>query len=360
VRGARLSGPNVGVTVRVDDRWVYAGQRVIRLENSRLSADVLPGMGGKILNLVDKGEDRNVLWRNPRVPVRPGPIQANVDDYFAGGWDDAFPTGDPCANEYGDRLPYMGEVWNLPLRSHVELGGPREAIVILSGSTPITPARWTRTLYLRGGEPILRLQTRIENVGHKPLSFCWGSHPALAVREGMRLDVPAGRGEVTDAGADGVLGDLGESYDYPLLRAQSPRELDVRWVPSASWACHALHALTGLEAGWAAATDPHTGRGFGVVFDADVHSCVWQWMSYGGFRGWYHAILEPWTAPQPSLADARAAGAARTLSPGEALETEMVAVLYSGVEGVSHLGVDGAVRSSGGARLHRQPAQPTR
>lgn len=72
------------MTVRIHDRWGYDGQPVVRLENS-------------------------ALGRNPRVSVRPGPLEANADDWFAGGWDDAFPTGDACRNEYGDRLPYMGE-----------------------------------------------------------------------------------------------------------------------------------------------------------------------------------------------------------------------------------------------------------
>jgi galactose mutarotase-like enzyme len=319
------------VSVRVDDRWAYDGQPSIRIENEHLAADVLPGMGGKILHLVDKAADRNVLWRNPRVPVRPGPLQADVDDWFAGGWDDAFPTGGPCLNEHGDRLPYMGEIWNLPLRARVASDGPDEGVLVLDGHTPITPARWTRTITLRAGEPVLRLHTRIENVGHKPFSFSWGSHPALAVHEGMRLDVPALRGEVTDAGSGGPLGDLGETYAYPLLREGGPGELDVRRVPAPSFACHALHALTGLEGGWLAATDPATSRGFGVVFDPALHRCVWQWMSYGGFRGWYHAILEPWTAPQPALADARKAGTALTLEPGETLESEMAGVVYSDV-----------------------------
>ena len=331
------------MTATVDDRWTFESQAVIRLENSRLCADVLPGMGGKILHLVDKRADRNVLWRNPRVAVRPGPIGADVDDYFAGGWDDAFPTGDACENEYGERLPYMGEVWTLELDAHVESAGPRRAAVVLEGLTPITPARWTRRIELRADEPVLRLHTRIENVGHRPFSFSWGSHPALAVSEGMLLEVPAARGQVTDAGDGGALGELGETYAYPLRRPGESGEFDVRRVPSPSLGGHALHALTELSDGWVAAVDPAVGLGMGVAFDHTLHRTVWQWMAYGGFRGWYHAILEPWTAAQPALADARAAGEALTLAPGQTLAGEMVGVLFAGVRSVQRIGLDGAV-----------------
>lgn len=259
------------MSVRVDDQWSYSGLPVVRIENEALAVDVVPAMGGKLLHLVDKAADRNVLWRNPRVTVRPGPLQADVDDYFAGGWDDAFPTGDACLSEYGERLPYMGELWNLALDTHVDRGGPDEAVLTLDGQTPITPARWTRTLTLRSGEPLLRLRTRIENVGHRPFSFSWGSHPALSVHAGMRIDVPAAEGEVTDAGG-GALGTLGERYAYPTLRAGTDGALDVRTVPSPALADHALHALTGLRAGWFAATDPDLRRGFGVAFDARLAS----------------------------------------------------------------------------------------
>lgn len=325
--------------------WAYAGHPVVRLENELLRADVVPRLGGKILHLVDKLGDREVLWRNPRVVPRAGPLQANVDDYFAGGWDDAFPTGDGCENEYGDALPYMGEVWNLALRPELDYSASDEVSVVLAGQTPITPARWTRTLSLRAGEPLMRLETRIENVGYLPFSFLWGSHPALAVHEGMRLDVPAARGEVTDAGHSGALGHLGETYPYPHLREQADEAVDVRRVSAPSAGDHALHALTGLREGWVAATDPGSRRGFGLVFDPQVHRAVWQWMSYGGFRGWYHAILEPWIAPQTSLSAALRAGTARTLEPGESFASSMTAVIFSGVSSVDHLDSSGAVRA---------------
>jgi hypothetical protein len=342
------------MSVRIDDRWSYDGQPAIRIENEALAIDVLPLMGAKILNLIDKRNDRSVLWRNPRQRLRPGPMQADVDDYFAGGWDDAFPTGDPSHNEHGDQLPYMGEVWNLGLTPHVIEAGPREAVVAFDGLTPITPARWTRTLRLVAGEPLLTITTRIENVGYRPFAYCHGSHAALTVAEGMRLDVPAERGEIADAGSGGALGELGESYTYPLLRAGRPDERDIRRVAAPALGRHALHTLTGLSGGWAAATDPQTRTGFGIAFDERTHPAVWQWMSYGGFRGWYHAILEPWTSSQTSLEAARAAGEARTLQPGEVFETTMTGIVYRGVEHVAGLGVDGTVTA--GRAAERDPS----
>lgn len=299
-------------------------------------------MGGKILHLVDKRADRNVLWRNPRILPHRAPLQSNVDDHFAGGWDDAFPTGDPSRNRYGDQLPYLGEIRTLELAAHLEEAGPHRARLILEGSTPITPARWKRVITLEHDDPVLELYTCIENVGYLPFDFIWGSHAALAVNDHFRVDVPAERGRVLDAGGH-VLGEVSDEYTYPLLRAGAHDEVDVRHVLPPTAGTYALHVLGGLREGWVAVTDGAARRGFGVVFDPAVHRAVWQWMVYGGFRGWYHVIVEPWVAGAPALADAVAAGEARRLQPGEALETRMWGVLYEGVEGVSRLASDGSV-----------------
>jgi hypothetical protein len=330
------------MTVRLDDRWSYAGLPVIRLENDLLVADIVPALGGKILHLIDKAADRNLLWRHPRIVPHVAPLQSNVDDHYSGGWDDAFPTGAPSRNRWGDQLPYLGEVWNLSLQARIEEAGPKRARVVLEGFTPVTPARWRRTIALDDGAPVLTLGTRVENVGHLPFDFNWGSHAALSVDEGFRIDVPARSGRVDDAGG-GRLGEVGDRYDYPILRAGSDDEFDVRRVRGPDTAAYALHILEGLEAGWVAATDTTRRRGFGIVFDPEIHRAVWQWMVYGGFRGWYHVIVEPWVAGPPALEDAVAAGVARTLSPGEALETTMWGVLYSGVEGVASLSPDGSL-----------------
>lgn len=93
-----------------------------------------------------------------------------------------------------------------------------------------------------------------------------------------------------------MLGDVGDTYVYPLLRADSDDELDVRSVLPPTCSAYALHVLDELSDGWIGVTDVARRRGVGVVFDHHVHRMVWQWMVYGGFRGWYHAIVEPWIA----------------------------------------------------------------
>ncbi len=330
------------MTVSVDDRWQYHGLHVVRIQNRSLVLDVLPQLGGKILHLVDKAADRNVLWRNPRVLPHPVPLQANADDHYPGGWDDAFPTGAPSVNRYGDQLPYLGEVWTLELRCRLVEVGPSAARIVLEGQTPITPAKWTRTISVHGDDPLVHLETRIENVGHLPFDFNWGSHAAIDVAPGYRVDVPATTTRIDDAGG-GLIGRVGDRFRYPILHLEGGGEVDVRQVRGPETGAYALYIHEGLRSGWVAVTDPARRRGFGIVFDHQVQRAVWQWTVFGGFRGWYHVIVEPWVAGPPALEEAVKQGMARTLGPGEAFTSTMSGVLYSGVSGVSNLARDGSV-----------------
>lgn len=75
------------------------GLRLLQLENEWLSLSILPEVGAKILTLLDKKSNRNLLCRNPRIRPQAYPIDANFDNYWCGGWDDAYPTADACVME---------------------------------------------------------------------------------------------------------------------------------------------------------------------------------------------------------------------------------------------------------------------
>lgn len=320
---------------RIDDRWAYNGLQTIRLENSRVAVDVMPELGGKVLRIIDKPGDRDVLWHSPRVEPHAAALHANFDDHWPGGWDEAFPGGAPSLNRYGDELPYMGELWTTAASHRILRNDPGGVALELDLVTPITPARWTRTLSLEGDDPVLRVSYRLENVGQMPFDYNWGLHPVAAISPQHRFDVPATHAEVDENGG-GTLGVKGDTYAWPDFNG-----MDVRNALGPDAGCFALHYLTGLREGWVATTDTAVRRGFGLVFDHELFPVVWLWMVYGGWRGYYHAICEPWTGYPSPLADAVEAGRARALGPSEVLETEVSVVLYDGLDRVSRLTADG-------------------
>jgi hypothetical protein len=331
------------MTVRLDSNWSYHGLRLVRLENRWMAVDVIVETGGKIFRIIDKALDRNVLWENSRIAPHSAPLFASFDDHWYGGWDDVFPAAAPSKDRYGEATPYMGELWTSRWTwGVVDRDGPA---LEMSVSTPITPARYTKLLRLRDDSPVLEVSYRIDHLGTLPFDFMWGLHPALEISPAHRFDVPATQAEV-DEWAGGGLGRLGDRYAWPHLPLPDGRTLDVREVLPKETGSLALHYLTGLTAGWAACTDTASHRGFGLVFDPADFPVVWLWMVYGAWRGYYHAALELWTSYPGRLAEAVAAGRAPTLEPGGHREASIRAVLYGGVDVVTHLGADGHVEGS--------------
>jgi hypothetical protein len=324
--------------VRVDDNWTYHGLRMVRLENRHLALEVLPERGANIYRVIDKHRDLDLLWKSPRVAPHVAAIHADFDDHWAGGWDDAFPGGRACRNRYGDLLPYMGEVWTAHAEYRIDQHGDGVTLTT-TVRTPVTPAELTREITLHPDEARFTLRYSLRNIGTMPFDYNWGVHPSLAVRPGMRFDIPATRGLVDEAGG-GVLGEPGEEYDWPTLRGR-----DLRPSAGADVGAFALHYLTGLTDGWVAATDTGDRRGFGLCFDRELFPVVWFCLVYGGWRGYHQALMEPWTGYPSPLDEAVAAGQARLLAPGATQTTEVTAVLYDGVDQVGSLRPDGTVSS---------------
>ena len=325
------------MTARIETGWRLHGLECLRLENEHLALDVLPERGGNLFRLIDKKLDRDVLWKAGRVVPTLAPLKGNFDDYWAGGWDEAFPGGSPSLNRYGEELPYMGEVWSTPARWRVLQGGPEVVELALEVLTPITPARFQRRITIRRDDPRIEIAYTIEHLGGLPFDFIWGVHPSLAITEAHRFDLPAARGLVD---ADDVTGDLlgspGQRYDWPILNGE-----DLRVARGPDLGAAGLHYLTELREGWVAATDTAARRGFGLCFDVERFPVVWLVLGYGGFRGFHQALLEPWTGYPTRLQDAVAAGNASVLGPGDRVTTTVTAVLYSGVSAVGSLSPDG-------------------
>lgn len=319
---------------------VVNGLDAIVLENAAIRVTVLPALGGHIAGLVDLAADRDVLWHNPRTSPRPAPYGAHFDDWWSGGWDEIFPSGDR-GTLHDELLPYMGELWCVPWQASVATGGD-EASITTAGFGTIAPARFERRIALRADEPILRVHYRIENLDVRPLPYTWGIHPAFAVMPGHRIDHP-GTEMLVGVSSHSSMGVAGSRYRWPDLPDSSmPSGIrDMRRVRPREDAVFGGHWATLLPEGWLALTDTSSGRGVALAFDQAIFPNAWLWQVYGGWRGHHHLALEPWTSRPMQLEDAQAAGQARTLEPGESLETEVAFIVYGNLDGVASVTREG-------------------
>ena len=302
------------------------GLDAVQLENEWLRISILPGVGAKIYDLVRKGSGRNFLWHNPRIAPQPFPIEANFDNYWCGGWDEGFPTCDAC-DFRGEHYPNLGELRSLRWTVERAQGDGEDAVVKLSAFGPISPVRAEKTVTLAGRSPVLRVRYAVTNLGLLPMDFVWGTHPAIAPTPHMTLRIPARTGIVGQA-SDPSLGTPGQRYSWPVLETAAGRA-DMSRVQPMEAKIFCGHYATDLQAGWYSAEDSETGEGFLLKFPVEQCPYLWLWLDYGGWRGYHHVIVEPWTSYPVNLAEAARQGTSRKLEPGGKFEVEVRATVYA-------------------------------
>jgi galactose mutarotase-like enzyme len=299
--------------VRLSTEWALAGQPAVVCENRRLRVVVLPGLGGKIISLVDKTADTELLWRNPRVPLRPAAPGAAYDDQFLGGWDELFPNDEP-EELAGEPMPDHGELWTQPWA--VTTGGdPGQCWVELTLRPPISATSVTKRLTLGAGSEV-RLDYRVTNEGRRDLPYLWKSHVAVALQPDSRVDMAADTvlvhefGEPRGRPADPLI-------TWPTLPADGV-EHDLRRMPDIRERGVSEFLLaTRMHAGACSVSHPAAGTGLRLHWDlADLPSC-WLFASYGGgWRGLDVLVLEPCSGFPLSVAEGVAAGTHRILPAG--------------------------------------------
>ena len=328
------------MVTQVDLNWKYRDLQVVRLENETICLDVLPDLGAKVWNLFHKPSGRNLLWHNPHLPPARVPFGARFDDTWSGGWDELIPNDVPTPVPYGDLLPDHGEVWSQASEWSILEAGKDCAAVRFVNYARVWPARFEKTIRLRAGEQFFRINYRYTNLAPAPFDFLWNIHPALTISADTRLDLPARRG-LTDPWGAGRFADWTE-YEWPFGVDRSGQQVDMRLVPpQTDWAD--FHYLPDVAAGWYAVTDTSARIGFGMAFPTAVFPHLWLFRAFGGWRGLYTLIVENSTGYPTQLEAAREQGHCGHLGPGETLEAEITAVVYTGLTSVQAITPDGRV-----------------
>lgn len=320
--------------------WQYRGIEAVTLENASCRVDILSGLGAKIYNLIDLATGVNLLWHNPRQAPVAAPFGSNFDNLWSGGWDEPFPNGGEDAFN-GDVQPFLGELWTKPWHSEVVRDGKGTGVHLWCEGV-ITPARVEKWLFLDPERPILHEHHRIQNIGTEPFDFMFGVHPALSVSPRHRIDIPARWVEVAES-RDGKLGEPGSTHEWPYVTASDGTRVDLRSVMPETALTYGLLYAHGLDDGWIAVSAPDGGPGFGLAFPKEVLSSVWLWLVYGGWRGFHHIAVEPWTSHPTLIHEAKALGRTLQVAPGQPLEFDLTAVVYRGLRTVDCVTMDGSV-----------------
>lgn len=278
--------------VGVSTEWSIAGQPAVILANAAVRVVALPGLGGKILSIIDKRVDTELLWRNPRVAVRPAAFGSSYDDQFLGGWDELYPN-DMAEDLAGEPVPDHGELWAVPWKASV--GSTRtEAWLELAVTGAITGTEVVKRLRLGEG-PEISVDYRITNPGRVDQPFLWKSHVAVALHPDTVVDMAACQVLVDEFGSPRARPDSG-AFTWPYLEVDDTRH-DLRQLPDTSTRGVSEFLLaTSMDRGECSVVHPTEGTGLRLTWDRQVLPSCWLFASYGGgWRGLDVLVLEPCT-----------------------------------------------------------------
>jgi hypothetical protein len=265
------------------------------------------------------------------------PANSRYDDVWSGGWDELFPNDEIAAIE-GESYPDHGELWTGSWDSEPFSQGD-EAGVRLRYTTPISAIEVEKTIRLRAGQGRIEFNHRFTNRGRTSFPFLWKLHPAMAVSAQHRIDFPP-MNVVLEPAFPGTLAGSSDPATWPLIKTAAG-DVDLRRIP-----CEDARRLyffygTRMRGNWCALTNSETGLACGLQFDPAVFPCCWLFATYGGWRNYNVAVLEPCTGYPLNFEAMQAAKRHRTLAPGETLQTNVQFLLQEGLRSVGNVDPSG-------------------
>jgi hypothetical protein len=290
------------------------GIPLVRLESAQLQVDVAPGVGGRVISIIDKKSGYDFLWRNNSLPLELKSGGSEYDPNFYGGIDELLPNDLP-EQVNGVDCPDHGELWTMSLMPQVSADS-----LTLRGELPRFGLVYERVMRLRPDSPWLDFKYRISNTTKQTRQFLWKLHAAVAVREGDLIECPARRAQIVDPAWSQYK--TTSPFDWPKLEGRSTNVVPAK---NGTMDFFYLFDLTAGEMFW---LRPDAGLKFGYRFDPGIFPYAWLFASWGGFLGHYTVILEPCTTMPMSVNEAATKNQCAQLEPGQVLETNVG--LYAG------------------------------
>ena len=309
------------------------GFDALAVENDAVRAVIIPQLGGRVWELHDRIRHRQWIWHRPDLPLRACAAGEPYDDVWAGGWEELFPN-DAAGPFEGRDLPDHGEWWTLRWRVEHVSEGAEARLRLVSRSTSVRAAL-VKEYSLAADAPVLTVRYAITSHEAAPFHFLFKQHLPVAVTPDCELVLPGGMVEAVDPLFGTQLRDR-VPFAWPVGHAGSGA-IDLRVIPPAASRAREFVYVRDLPEGWCAVLDRAADASLRMDYEQRSFPFVWFFLSYGGWRDVYTAVLEPCTNMPKDLAEAVRRSQSARLLPGAAFETTL-RVSLSGAGGLtSHM-----------------------
>jgi len=291
-----------------------ARHSTVRLAGERLSLVVAPGLGAKVVSLLDRTTGREWLTQG-RPPENADAPDAVFDGAAAYGWDECLPSVAPAPDplDAARMLRDHGDLWGRPTET-----GADEGTIETIGSGLAWSYEFSRRLSIAGST--VHADYLLSSRDDRPLPFLWSMHPLFALDPGSRIHVPNG-GRMRLSHGSGLGLEAGSDVVWPASPAADGRFVGLDIVRGIE-AGQAAKLYAGPLASGRAAIEAPDGSWLGLEWDLGFAPYLGLWLDYGGWPAapklpLHQVALEPTTAPADDLPGALSEGQAITLHPGE-------------------------------------------
>lgn len=279
---------------------VQDGYKVFTLSSERIRLALVPGLGGKVISMVDKAADRD--WINHDtgpVHLRGNEVGEAFEHSLCMGIDECIPTVASCRLD-GKTLPDHGEVW---ARAWQIMGPVASNEVTLSVDLSDVPLRLSRTIRLH--QETVTLSYELENLSPKTVRYLWCIHPLFPYRTGDRLVIDAD--QALYARVEYVEGLPGIQQGSDVLWPSPKPGIELDQFGICDHACIKLflpsRGINRIRVLGQSGSDVQES----VEVDygpKTVLPYLGVWLNQGGWHGQYNYALEPTNALGDSLQDA--------------------------------------------------------
>jgi hypothetical protein len=211
----------------------------LRLKSSELEVVIDATYGADILSLQTTNKGHEVLLQTPWADRAEAVIkgeqrsiylepQAHWMEGYRGGWQMICPVAGPARVIHGAPVGFHGEaaisIWKV---NNLETASARMQLDLFS-----LPIRIEREVYVNGNE--IEISDVITNLSNVELEFDYSSHPAFggALLEGEVTIETSARKFHLDDEVVSPHGSSGSTHDWPLIKGENGKVLDLSRLPS--------------------------------------------------------------------------------------------------------------------------------
>lgn len=307
---------------------VVEGFSAIEVRNECLRAVIIPELGGRVWQLEDVIRGRQWIWHREGTPLKRARLGAVYDDVWAGGWEELFPNDAPTLFEKRE-LADHGEWWTLSWDIKEIVEGTTVRIGLEAVSSTVK-AKCEKEFELNEGSNKLLVRYRIQSQEVEPFHFLFKQHLPVLITRNCRLSLPGGMvTEVDPAFSTTMRGPGPHTWPYA---GEENSGVDMSIIPDKSAKSKEFVYVEDLPQPWCGVEDLGVQAAIRMEYDPVKFPYVWLFLTYGGWRGLYTAVLEPCTNMPKDLRTAVDLGQSTQLQPGEIFETKVSVTLEGLVE----------------------------